>query len=127
MWARVIEFMLGCWLAASPFIFRHPDESVLLWGTDWIGATLVIAFALLSYWRALRGMHLLTLLVAIGLMGMGRFANTGVPPGAQNEIIVGLLLFTFAIVPNHASRPPAAWYGDAAKSALTNQSSARPA
>lgn len=26
MWARVVEVMLGCWLAVSPFVFRHSAD-----------------------------------------------------------------------------------------------------
>jgi len=51
MWARVVEFMLGCWLAISPFIFQHPADDLTLWVTDWMAASFVILFALLSYWR----------------------------------------------------------------------------
>jgi hypothetical protein len=30
----------------------------------------------------------------------------------QNDIVVGLLLLMFAIVPNHATRPPRDWFRD---------------
>ena len=111
MWSRVVEFMLGCWLAISPFIFAHPADEPTLWATDWIAACVVIAFALLSYWRPLRHIHLLTAVLACGLIAAGRFLSPGdVPPAAQNQIVVGLLLLMFALVPNHASRPPDAWY-----------------
>ena len=67
MWARVVEFMLGCWLAVSPFVFRHGDDSVL-WATDFVAASLVIVLALLSYWPPLRYAHLGTMLVALVMM-----------------------------------------------------------
>lgn len=122
MWARVVEFMLGCWLAVSPFIFAHPSGSSMLWATDWIAACLVIAFALLSYWHPLRHAHLLTAIVACGLVAIGRF-STPVPlsPGLQNEIVVGLLLLMFAVVPNHASRPPEAWYAKERRRAVLEE------
>jgi peptidoglycan/LPS O-acetylase OafA/YrhL len=111
MWARVVEFMLGCWLAISPFVFAHSPEKAWMWATDWIAASLVIAFALLSYWRPLRHIHLATAALACGLIAIGRFAAGGeVPPALQNDIVVGLLLLMFALVPNHASQPPEAWY-----------------
>jgi hypothetical protein len=110
MWARVVEFMLGCWLAISPFIFRHPADNFTLWATDWIAAGLVTLFALLSYWPPLKHIHLATAVVALALVAMGRLSSwEHPPPGAQNQIVVGLLLLMFALVPSHASRPPAAW------------------
>jgi hypothetical protein len=113
MWARVVEFMLGCWLAISPFVFAHPPESASLWATDWIAACLVIAFALVSYWPPLRRMHLATIAVACALVAIGRLSQPApLPPALQNEIVVGLLLLMFALVPSHASQPPVAWYGE---------------
>jgi hypothetical protein len=109
MWARVVEFMLGCWLAVSPFIFRHAAENTTLWATDWIAACLVITFALLSYWPPLKRIHLLTAVVALALVAIGRLAAWEPPPGSQNQIIVGLLLLMFALVPSHATQPPEAW------------------
>lgn len=110
MWARVVEFMLGCWLAISPFVFKHGDGETAMWLTDWIAAALVIACALLSYWRPTRHAHFGTLLVAVGLVLMGRFSDSSpLSPALQNEITTGLLLVMFAIIPNEASQPPEAW------------------
>lgn len=112
MWARVVEFMLGCWLAISPFIFAHEHDQIVLWATDWIAAALVIACALLSYWHPTRHAHVLTALVACGLVLIGRFSSTESPsPAQQNEIVIGLVLVMFAIVPNQAFWPPAPWRG----------------
>ena len=110
MWARVVEFMLGCWLAVSPFVFRHDGSNRVLLAIDWGSAALIILFALLSYWPPLRRMHLATLLVAVALIAVGRlYFAPAPPPGAQNHIVVGLLLLMFALVPSHASDPPPAW------------------
>lgn len=103
--------MLGCWLAISPFVFAHPSSATVIWWTDWIAATLVISFALLSFWWPLRRMHLATAVVSCALIGIGRLSVAGeVPPALQNQIVVGLLLLMFALVPSHASQPPSAWY-----------------
>ena len=110
MWSRVVEFMLGCWLAISPFVFRHPGDNVMLWATDWIAASLVISFALLSYWPPLSKIHLATAVVSLALIAIGRFSSWEHPPaGAQNQIVVGLLLLMFALVPSQATRPPVGW------------------
>jgi hypothetical protein len=111
MWARDIEFMLGCWLAVSPFVFAHPASDVRQWAIDFIAAVLVALFALASYARRTQHAHFLTLSVALALIGLGRFGAAIPTPAMQNNIVIGLLLLMFAIVPNHASQPPAAWYG----------------
>jgi hypothetical protein len=111
MWARVVEFMLGCWLAISPFIFQHEDER--LWLTDFAAALTVVTLALVSYWPPLHRAHLLLAAFALLLALYGRFANgldgSHLPGGYQNYIIIGLLLVMFGIVPNHATRPPQGW------------------
>jgi len=110
MWARVVEFMLGCWLAISPFVFQHGDMS-LLWAVDFTTSLLIVHLALFSYWQPTRHAHLATGVIALALIAFGRLAG-GMEPGAayQNYILVGLLLLMFAIVPNHASGPPRNWY-----------------
>lgn len=110
MWARMVEFMLGCWLAVSPFVFGHPYADRLLWITDFACALAVIALALLSYWQPTRHAHFAILLVATALIVMGRTAAwTEVPAASQNHIVIGLLLLMFAIVPNNAGQPPEFW------------------
>jgi hypothetical protein len=110
MWARDCEAMIGCWLLASPFIFGHPDTLWLLWATDLGAGLATIVLALASYWRPLRHAHLAILLVAAWLLGFGRLSGSPpLAPALQNDILVGLVLLLFAIVPNRASDPPAAW------------------
>lgn len=113
MWARVVEFMLACWLAISPFVFGHPPDRPLWWAIDFGAALAVATLALISYWPPTRHAHLATLLIALGLIAFGRFGTPEpIPPASQNHIIVGLLLLMLPLVPNHADRPPEAWYGD---------------
>jgi hypothetical protein len=110
MWARVIEVMLGCWLAVSPFIFRHAAEETALWRTDLGCALAVVALALLSFWHPLRRAHLAIGLVALWLVGFGYLASPRpVPPAFQNDLVVGLLLLMLAIIPSEASLPPERW------------------
>lgn len=112
MWSRVVEFMLGCWLAVSPFIFQHGD-AIELWLFDFATATLVVSLALISYWAPMRHAHLAIAAVAAVMIGFGRLADGWEPgPAYQNHIVVGLLLMMFAIVPNRAETPPASWYGN---------------
>lgn len=110
MWARVVEFMLGCWLAVSPFVFGH-GEDWMPWIADFSAALLVMTLAMLSYWTPTRHAHFGIAVVALTMIGFGRWAGGAeVPPAFQNHIVIGLLLLMFAIIPNHASHPPRSWY-----------------
>jgi hypothetical protein len=110
MWSRVAELMFGCWLAVSPFIFRHAPDDRLLWINDLAAAAAVIVCSLCSYARPLRYAHLGTIAVGLWLIGFGYVSSA--PPAApayQNHILVGLMLLMLAIIPNHASVPPDSW------------------
>jgi hypothetical protein len=105
-----VEVMLGCWLAISPFVFRHPASEWKPWANDLACACAVVAFALLSYWPPLKHAHLATGVVALWLIGYGYFAAPHpLPPAMQNELLTGLLLALFAIIPNEANQPPQMW------------------
>ncbi|WP_437914095.1 hypothetical protein WME73_48865 [Sorangium sp. So ce302] len=109
MWARVVEVMLACWLAVSPFIFRHGGRTEL-WVSDLGCAAIVMTLALASFWRPMRYAHGGIAVVAIWLVAFGYFRCGSPPPAAaQNDILTGLLLLMFAIVPNDASQPPTPW------------------
>lgn len=110
MWARTIEVMLGCWLAVSPFIFRHTAEDRILWFNDLFSAMAVIVLALVSFWPPLRFAHVANLVIALWLIAFGFWAFPyPTPPALQNDIVMGLLLLMFAIIPNEATRPPRPW------------------
>jgi hypothetical protein len=107
---RVIEVMLGCWLAMSPFIFRHPANDRVLWFNDLFSAIAVIVLAVISFWPPLRFAHVANLAVALWLIAFGFWVSPYAAPSAlQNDIVVGLLLLMFAIVPNDATQPPGLW------------------
>lgn len=108
MWARVVEIMTAMWLAVSPFVFGFADDLVLLWADLGI-ALLICTFAGFSYWPPTRHAHLLTLLVALGLIVWGRFPDSPPPYYHQNHIVIGLFLLMMAIIPNDASQPPPEW------------------
>lgn len=110
MWARVIEFMLAIWLALSPFILQYPPEDTLLWVNAFVCACLVALFSLLSFWRPLRKIHLLTLAIALWLWGLGYSTFPGqTSPPLENSVVTGLLLLMLAIVPSHASQLSPSW------------------
>jgi hypothetical protein len=110
MWARVIEVMLGCWLAMSPFIFRHDADNRFLWFNDLLSALAVIVLALVSFWPPLRFAHVANFAIALWLIAFGLWSSPYPTPTAlQNDIAVGLVLLMFAIVPNEATQPPRPW------------------
>lgn len=108
MWARIVEFMMACWLAISPFIFRYPDEPIFLWANDLICSLLIAFFSLICYVKKLRKMHLWNLAIAIWLFYAGYFFDLPKIP-SQNYIVLALLLLMIAIIPSEAEKPPIPW------------------
>jgi hypothetical protein len=110
MWPRVIEGMLGAWLMLTPFVFRG-TEAVGDFVTSSIVSGLVIAVAsLLAFWEPTRHARFLTLAVSLWLSLHGYFgAERPGPPAAQNELVLGLTLLLFAIMPNEVNEVPRPW------------------
>lgn len=110
MWARVVEFMLACWLALSPFILHYPSDDKFLWISDFLCALLTALFALLSFSPYLSKIHHLTLAVGLWLLFVGyqNFPEYALP-SQENSVALGLLLMMLAIVPSHSHRPPSSW------------------
>jgi len=110
MWARVVEVMIGFWLLASPFIFAHPADEIGRWATDLGSAAVLITLAVLSYVPQTRHAHWFNILVGFWLCGYGYFAEPyPTPPALQNDLLVGLTVLMFAIIPNEASLPSQRW------------------
>jgi hypothetical protein len=110
MWARVIEIMLACWLAISPFMFAHDPTNKSLWINDLSCALAVLMLSGLSFWNPLRFAHLGVCVVGLWLVGFGYLMSPYPPPPAlQNSLLVGLLLLMLGIVPNKAFAPPDSW------------------
>ena len=110
MWPRVVEVMMGLWLAASPFIFRHPPDQEALWVRDFLCALAVISLGLLSFWRRARRAHLGILAVGAYLVLAAFLSDASPPPAAlQNDLLVGVVLLMLAILPSEASLPPRSW------------------
>ena len=110
MWSRVVEIMLGCWLAISPFVFRHAPEETAFWVNDFATSAAIIGLALVSWYRPLRHAHVGIVAVGIWLI-LFAYLHFGepAPPALQNNALVGLLLVMFAVIPNRASEPPDSW------------------
>lgn len=112
MWPRVAEFMLACWLAISPFVFRYSAEQTANWSIDVGAGAAVMAFSAAAHHRRLRYAHVGTLAVSLALAAWSYVrANAAwpVPPAEQNHLLVALLLLMFAVIPTNCNEPPPAW------------------
>src|SRR5918999_1339915 len=74
MWARIVEVMLGCWLALSPFIFNHPTEKSAWWINDLTSGIALVTLALFSFWRPMRHAHLAIVLLGLWLISFAYLA-----------------------------------------------------
>lgn len=106
MWARLCEAALGAWLLVAPHVL--PGGGTAPWLVDHVAGAAVIALALLSFRYRTRRAHLGSIAIGLLLAGYGWvWGGPDTPPAAQNEVITGLLVLLFAVVPSNASRPPA--------------------
>ena len=101
--------MLGFWLLASPFVFRFAETDGSSLANDLLCGLVILVFGFLSFWNRTGWAHFLILPVAAWLIIFGYLAGHPAPPSAQNQIIVGLLLAMFAIIPNKTNEMPEAW------------------
>ncbi len=109
MWARIVEFMLACWLALSPFVFAHRSDATLLWTSDLTCAFLVALFSLLSFNQRLNKMHLGNLLVAFWLIWVAFSWEFPHEKAIQNNLVLAMLFLMLAIVPSESHLPPRPW------------------
>jgi SPW repeat len=110
MWPRTVEVMLGAWLIISPFVFRDTPGADAYTVNVAVSGALVVLFSLSCFWRPLRRAHLGSLAVALWLAGHGYFSAVRPgPPAAQNELMTGLLLLLFVILPSETNEPPEPW------------------
>ena len=110
MWPRIVELLLGLWLAASPFIFETTGLGPLVATQSVVCAIVVIAASCFSFRESTRHARAVTALVGLWLVGAAYVtASRPAEPELQNQFTVGLLLILFVVIPNEANRPPRPW------------------
>lgn len=109
MWPRVVELMLGLWLLISPLVFRVPAGQTLVLASALVCAAVAVIASLASFWRPLRHARFATLAAGLWLVISAEVQARPLLPPEQNQIVVGLLLVMFAIIPGEASQPPLPW------------------
>ena len=106
-WPRLCEIGCGIWLMASPRVLAAENHAATVAFACGIA---VAGLACASFAYSLRYAHLGSLAVAMGLLLHGYFAaEHPAPLFYQSEILTGLMLLMFTILPSRASRPPEAW------------------
>jgi hypothetical protein len=110
MWARFTEALLGAWLLSAPLVLRHGDD-VLLWGSDLLCGVLILGCALLTCLGRWPRLHLFHLLTGSWLVGFGWLVAQQPDrwTAGQNDVVVGLVLLMFALIPTRATQPPEGW------------------
>lgn len=110
MWGRVVEFMLACWLAISPFLFGYPKDAHFFWMNDFTCSFLVACFSLASFYKPLRKMHLCNLGISFYLIALSYILQSSpMYEALQNYMVLGLLFLMIAIVPSDAEKSPLPW------------------
>ena len=110
MWPRVLEVVIGAWLLMSPVIFQHTRGADAYALSQAAAGTVVVVASLLAIWPPAAAARGVTALATLSLIAHGYFsAPRPGPPAAQNEIVAGLLLILFVLLPNDVNAPPRPW------------------
>ena len=100
MWGQVSVIFLGTWLAISPFFLVNPFVSLQSFIDDIFIGLLFTIFGFAACYYKTRIWTVLIYLLAAGIYAQGYFQYAHPRPAtAQNQIIVALLIFMFAIIP----------------------------
>ena len=109
MWPRIAEILIGAWLAVSPWLLTKgavPSQMAI----DVIAGLLFVLFAIIELTTSYRSAHFLSILVALVLTAWGWFHVESIPFSLpQHDILVGLTILVFAIIPTGISTPPEGW------------------
>lgn len=107
MWARIAEVLISIYLSLSSFFFPYPQP---LWMFNLCIASWIWFFYFATFYHPLRNFHYYNLFAALALIVYAFIQpDSPPPPPFQNYVVIGLVLFIFGIIPNHASIPPEPW------------------
>lgn len=107
MWARMIEFMLACWLALSRFIFGYDEWNWI--ANDLVCAFLLAFFSLGSFFPKLDKIHLCHYFIVVWFIYLAYSHGNPLPPFLQNYLVLAWVFLMTAIIPSHAHLPPRPW------------------
>ncbi len=106
-WPRVFEVLLGVALAVVPWLVDAPMGLRL---HDAVAAIAILSITGWSMAQPERLVHLYNLVVAAWLSGFALlFSRTLHSAVAQSELLVGLTVALFAIIPSRTMEVPTAW------------------
>lgn len=94
-WPRLVDFVLGLWLFASAFLWRHTHSEMLT--VTIIGVVIVVTAAWAMFAHVV---HYLNTLAAIWLFFSAVDARHAVAVTAWNDALVAAVLFLVSLVPN---------------------------
>lgn len=108
-WPRLVELALALWLFLSASTLGHEGRAELE-SVDRVAGVATIVLVLLSLVPRLRLVRIGTVVVASALLAWAwlSFPRPG-PAGAQNQLVVGLLLALLVFMPTEWRRPPPSW------------------
>jgi hypothetical protein len=115
MWPRVVEFVIGVWLMASPLVLAQSSAADVSQINRLVCGAAIVALSVLSFWRPLRKAHLVEIPIAIWMLGFAYFTSAHPAPAlVQSDLLAALFLLNFAIIPSQANLPPVSWrrFGD---------------
>lgn len=107
MWPRTTELLLGVWLVVGPWLL---DAPAVLRAHDAVVGLAAACIALLAMRLPTRLVNLWNLVLGAWLVAFPLLWSRAIhSAGAQNELLVGLGLLMFAIIPTRCMQIPAAW------------------
>ena len=111
MWPRVVELMLAIWMLMAPFAVGADVTSGMTWVRAAVPALIVMTVSFASFWGPVRRrpFHLISAATGLAVALAAWIGPRPLPPLEQSELVTGLMLLMFAIIPNEASLPPQKW------------------
>jgi hypothetical protein len=110
MWPRVAEIVLAVWLLVSPWVLLDNGLTRVGYANQLICGLAIVFLSTVSFWLRLGRAHIIEIPIGFWIIGSTYFQSVHPPSAlAQSNLLVGLFLLNFAIIPSRASLPPHSW------------------